>query len=135
VDADFSLSHARLENVAAGEDRIPGALENVLAAGITVERWRNLFGTVRVRHFGRYPLIEDNSVRAAGTTLVDAGVGRSFSGLRVALNVLNLGDSDHNDIQYFYPSRLPGEGVDGIEDVHLHPVEPRQFRGSVTWEF
>jgi hypothetical protein len=135
VDADFSLSHARLENVAAGQNRIPGALENVLSAGVTVERWSDWFGTVRVRHFGQYPLIEDNSVRAAGTTLVDASLGRSFSRMRLTVNVLNLGDSSDNDIQYFYPSRLEGEPAAGIEDVHLHPVEPRQFRGSVTWEF
>jgi len=55
--------------------------------------------------------------------------------VRLSASVLNLLDSQDNDIQYFYPSRLAGEPAGGVEDLHLHPVEPRQFRGSVSWQF
>lgn len=65
LDADLSFARARLTGVALGEDRIPGALENVIAAGVT---WsavrRGPFAAIRVRHLGSYPLMEDNSVRA-----------------------------------------------------------------------
>ncbi|HYC31378.1 MAG TPA: hypothetical protein VEB59_03765, partial [Gemmatimonadales bacterium] len=34
LDLDVSLARARFDGVPAGEDRIPGALENVIAAGV-----------------------------------------------------------------------------------------------------
>lgn len=65
IDADVSFAHARFSGVAANQTRIPGALENVVAGGITWNPPRSgPFGSVRLRHFGSYPLIEDNSLRA-----------------------------------------------------------------------
>ena len=51
------------------------------------------------------------------------------------LEVLNLLDSTDHDIDYFYASRLPGEPAAGIEDIHFHIFEPRQFRLQATWRF
>jgi hypothetical protein len=135
LDLDISLARARFAGVPLGEDRIPGALENVLAAGAT---WsapsHGPFGAVRLRHFGSYPLIEANSVRARATTLVNAEAGWLLqSGIRLQLSVLNLFNSRDFDIQYYYASRLPGEAVEGVSDVHFHPVEPRQIRVSLEW--
>ena len=134
LDFDLSLAHARFSGVASGQDRIPGALESVVAAGIT---WtpvqRGLFGSVRVRNFGAYSLIEDNSVRATPTTMVSADAGFLVSGIRIQVSVLNLLNARDSDIQYYYTSRLPGEAAGGIDDVHFHPVEPRQVRVSLGW--
>jgi hypothetical protein len=47
--------------------------------------------------------------------------------------VLNLLDSRHSDIQYYYTSRLQGEPAGGVEDVHFHPAEPRQVRVTLAW--
>jgi len=46
--------------------------------------------------------------------------------------VLNLFDSDDRDIEYFYPSRLEGEPLEGVEDRHFHRFEPRQVRVTLT---
>ena len=133
LDADVSLARARFAGVAAGEDRVPGALENVVAGGIT---WspvgRGLFGALRLRHFGSYPLIEDNSVRATATTMLNADAGYAFPDVRVQISVLNLLNERASDIQYYYASRLQGEPVGGVSDVHFHPVEPRQVRVSLV---
>ena len=95
LDADVSLARARFAQVAAGEDRIPGAIENVIAAGVAwsaVER--GPFGAVRLRHFGSYPLIEDNGVRSTPSTLVGVEAGYLLgSGLRIQATVLNLFDT------------------------------------------
>jgi outer membrane receptor protein involved in Fe transport len=135
LDFDLSLARARFADVPEGEDRIPGALENVVAAGAT---WstpaEGLFGAVRMRHFGSYPLLEDNSVRATATTLFNAELGYLLqSGIRLQLSMLNLFDTEASDIQYYYTSRLAGEPTDGVGDVHFHPVEPRQVRVSLGW--
>jgi hypothetical protein len=134
IDADVSLARARFTGVAAAEDRIPGAIENVVAAGVT---WsparRGPFGAIRVRRFGTYPLVEDNSVRATATTLFNADAGFMVGGARLQATVLNLLNARASDIQYYYASRLPGEVASGSGDIHFHPVEPRQVRISLGW--
>ena len=136
IDADVSFASARLSDVPVDENRIPGAMENVFAGGIAWSPERGPTGALRLRHFGSYPLIENNGVRADPATLFNAEVGYLFdSGVRLEAAVLNLLDSDAADIQYFYPSRLPGEPAGGVEDVHFHPVEPRQVRLSLQWVF
>jgi hypothetical protein len=47
---------------------------------------------------------------------------------RSTAEIFNLFDSKAHQIDYFYTSRLPGEPVGGVDDVHFHPVEPRVFR-------
>jgi hypothetical protein len=136
LDADVSFARARLSDVAPGADRIPGALENVVAAGITwSEAERGPFAAIRLRHFGAYPLIEDNSVRATSSTLLNADGGFTLGGIGVRFSVLNMLNARASDIQYFYASRLAGEPVGGVEDVHFHPVEPRQLRLSLVRAF
>jgi hypothetical protein len=135
LDFDVSFARARFSDVAAGEDHIPGALENVVAGGAT---WNTpdegLFGAFRMRHLGSYPLIEDNSVRATATTLFNADLGYLLpSGIRLQASVLNLFNSRASDIQYYYTSRLQGEPAGGVDDIHFHPVEPRQVRVSLGW--
>lgn len=134
IDGDVSFARARFVGVPADSRYIPGALERVVAGGVTVSPGdAGLFGALRLRHFGSYPLIEDNSVRATATTLLNASVGTLLRGVSIEVSVLNLLGSKANDIQYYYASRLPGEPVDGVEDVHVHPVEPRQVRLAVRW--
>lgn len=74
-------------------------------------------------------MIEDDSARSKPTTVVNAQIGyRLFDRYTANLQVLNLFDSDDNDITYFYESRLPGEPAEGVADFHVHPVEQRQVR-------
>ena len=134
ADLDISFTRARLLDVPASENRVPGALENVVAAGIA---WDSPRGGpfARLRHFGAYPLTEDNLERAAPTTLANLAAGWRFgaTGLSLTLSVLNLLDSDDRDIQYWYASRGPSEPSDGIEDLHFKPIEPRQVRLRLAW--
>jgi hypothetical protein len=134
LDADISFARARYAGVAAGENHIPGALENVVAAGVTWSPWpHGAYGSIRLRHFGSYPLIEDNRVRATPTNLVNAEAGYLSSGIRLQVSVLNLFNTMADDIEYYYTSRLPGEPGGGVDDIHFHPVEPRQVRVSLGW--
>ena len=43
-------------------------------------------------------------------------------------------DSEDADITYLYASRLEGE-PSGVDDLHIHPVEPRQLRVSLQYRF
>jgi hypothetical protein len=134
ADLDVSFTKARLLDVPAGEDRIPGAMERVVAAGFGYEPVADgPFGMVRLRYFGEYPLVEDNSTRAEASSLVNLSAGYKLGNARLTVQVLNVLDEEDSDIQYFYSSRLPGEPPEGVDDVHFHPSEPRELRVSPSW--
>ncbi len=133
-DATAAYTDARFKDAPAGENRIPQAVENVFGAGVTVDPTERLTAALRLRRFGAAPLIEDASVASDPTTIVNLGLYYDVGPARFGLDVLNMFDSEDADITYFFESQLPGE-VAPIPDIHLHPVEPRQIRGSVTLQF
>ena len=98
--------------------------------------WENGFSaTARLRYLGEAPLIEDNSVNSPSSLLVNIGGGYRLGDFSFRLDVFNLFDSDDYDIAYYYASRLPGEPVGGVEDIHFRPLEPRSVRTSVTYHW
>jgi hypothetical protein len=136
ADADLSFSRAEFTDVDSAGQRIPGALARVISGGLTVEPRQPIFGSLRVRHFGPRPLVEDASVRSNGTTLWNGELGYRLSNkARLVLEMFNLFDSKVSDIDYFYRSRLPGEPLDGVDDVHTHPAPPRSARVGLQLSF
>ena len=136
AELDISFSRARFTDVDPAGDRIPGSLDRVISGALTVEPSKRVFGSVRLRHFGPRPLIEDASVNSKSTTIWNGEVGVTLnSRLRLSLEGFNLFDSDVADIDYFYASRLPGEPPDGVEDLHTHPSIPRMGRISLQVSF
>lgn len=134
-DVDVTLTHSEFTDIDPAGDRIPGAVEHTVAAGVTVDFENGLFGSLRARHFGPRPLIEDDSVRSEATTLLNALAGYRWGPVTIELAVFNLLDSEDHDIDYFYESRLAGEPAAGVADVHFHPVEPRTARLTATYRF
>jgi len=119
----------------------------VAQIGATVQELGRWSGSFQLRYVSPYPLIEDNSVRSRPSTIANMRVGYKLNETWSAhFDVLNLFNSDAHDIDYFYCSRLrkangalePGacsDGTPGVDDIHFHPVEPRQFRFTVTAHF
>ena len=132
ADFEAAWTDARYRNAGA-DDRIPGAVETVLSAGL-VARHNDLAASVRVRHFGSAPLTESGDVTSDPTTLVNLGLDYDLGRMTVSLDIFNLFDAEDADITYFYESRLPGE-TSGIEDRHFRAVEPRQVRLGAHWRF
>ena len=136
AEADVSFSRARFTDVDPVGHFIPGALDRVISGGLTVEPKRPIFGSIRLRHFGPRPLVENGEVASRSTTIWNGEVGYQLSSrARVALEGFNLFDSTVSDIDYFYRSRLPGEPLDGVDDVHLHPSLPRSARLTLQVAF
>jgi TonB-dependent Receptor Plug Domain len=134
LDNEVTLSKGELLDVGS-DDEIPGSVPLTLDTGITLGKKEGFFGTLRSRYFSPRPLIEDGSVDSRQSWQVNARVGYRKNDWEVAVDCLNLLGRDDNDIEYFYPSRLPGEPAGGVDDVHLHPAEPRTFRVSLTRRF
>jgi len=136
VDADLAFTRARFTDDDSTGTRIPGALDRVISAGVAIEPSHPLFGSLRVRHFGPRPLIEDASVTSKSTTLWNGEAGyRVSTKARIVVEAFNIFDAKVSDIDHFYTSRLPGEPVDGIEDIHLHPALPRSARVGLELSF
>ena len=135
LDADLAFTNARFTDDDPAGDRIPGALDRVISAGLSFEGKRPLFGSVRVRHFGPRALIEDASVMSKNTTLLNGEIGYRLSNrARVVLEGFNLFDAEVSDIDYFYTSRLANEPAP-VEDIHLHPALPFTVRLGVQFSF
>lgn len=136
LDGDLAFSRARFTDRDPIGDYIPGALDRVISAGLTVEPRQPFFGSLRVRHFGPRPLVESASVQSKSTTVWNGEAGyRVSSKARLVLELFNVFNADVSDIDYFYASRLPGEPAQGIEDIHTHPALPRAARFGLQLSF
>lgn len=142
LDFDYSFSYAEFRDsiIDGGTGlpvgrHIPGAIENVISAGVTYRADCGFFGSVRLRYFGPRPLIENNTVRSDDTILVNAQAGYHFNETWTAtVEVLNLLNRKDQDISYFYESQTTSGGVP-VEEIHFHPVEPIQVRAALTARF
>ncbi len=136
LDADMSWSRARFTDEDEAGSQIPGAVRQVASAGLSVSGIGRFAGGLHLRYVGPRPIIEDGSVQAKRSLLFNAEAGyRVAPGMILVIDVLNLFDSPASDIDYYYPSRLPGEPGAGVEDVHIHPVAPRTARVSLRFDF
>jgi hypothetical protein len=136
LDADLAFTQARFTDDDPAGTRIPGALDRVISAGLTFEPQQPFFGSIRVRHFGPRPLIEDASVMSNSTTIWNGEVGfRVSSKARLVLEAFNMFDAEVSDIDYFYASRLSGEPEGGVDDIHFHPALPRTARIGIQFSF
>jgi outer membrane receptor protein involved in Fe transport len=128
-DLDVAATRARFTDVDPVGSYIPGAPAVIASAGVTVGQRTGWFGAAKLRYLGTRPLIEDDSVRSGPMLVVNADVGYRFeNGVRVQLDILNLLNSKDHQIDYFYASRLQGEPLAGVNDVHFHPIEPLAVR-------
>lgn len=127
VDAEYAFVDARFVDVDPGFSEIPNSIDHSAAAGITFDGGEGWFGSLRARYFAPRPLEESGEVESKDSLMVNGRIGYRRDSWEVGLDILNILDRNDNDIEYYYESRIPGETV-GVEDIHFHPVEPRQAR-------
>jgi hypothetical protein len=136
AEGDLSFSRARFTDENPVGHNIPGALDRVVSGAVTVEPAKRAFGSIRLRHFGPRPLLENAGIQSESTTIWNGEIGcNMMERARLTLEVFNLFDSDASDIDYFYTSRLPGEPPGGQDDIHLHPSIPRAARVTLQVSF
>jgi outer membrane receptor protein involved in Fe transport len=136
LHADFNaaFSRARFDrSVGPGGQYIPNSPTNVIDASLTAQHPSGWFGSVRARHFGDSPLVEDNSAKSPAYTTVDLQLGYQRPGRwLLALDVFNLFDTKWNDIEYYYVSRLQSEAV-ARPDFVVHPGVPLTLRAHFQY--
>ena len=133
ADLEASYSKARFTDPDPAGPYIPGAIPLVVSADVVGRSANGWLASARLRHFGRYPLVEDGSVRSRGATLLNLRAGREWGRWGVYLDLLNALDSRDHDIDYWFASRLQGEPTTGVDDVHYHVFEPRSLRLNLRY--
>ena len=130
IDANYTASHARYDT---GE-YIPNAFENAASAGVSFIKgpWE---ASIRLRHLGPYPLIEDNSQRDKGSNVVNIRGARKFGAFDVYAEVLNILGSSDKDIVYLYSSYIPAFDAASVEGRLSRVIEPRTLRAGVKVHF
>jgi len=136
LDIEYAYTDAEFNDSAPEGDEIPGAIKHVFQAGLNAEFGRGFFGSLRLRHFGERPLVEDGSVESDSSTIWSLRAGYRVANWTFKADILNLADSDDHDIDYYYGSRLASEAAGSeTEDIHYHVIEPRTVRLSVAYRF
>jgi hypothetical protein len=135
LDLELALTRSRYVDDDPAGDEIPGSIERVIAAGVTMQYPNGVYGSLRARHFGDRPLTEDGTVYSESSTVLSLLLGYRRDLMDFRLEALNLLNAQDQDIAYYYASRLAGEPAEGVEDIHFHPMEPRTVRATVTWNF
>ena len=135
-DGDLSLSRARFTEHSPDGQYVPEAVGVVVAGGAAVDNFHRTFGAVRLRYFGPRALVGDNSVRSDATTLINLEGGyQATKRARLNLQIYNVFNAQVSDIDYYFTSRLKGEPLAGVDDIHFHPAVPRTLRASLIIGF
>jgi len=142
VELDGAVSRARFKGLAPeGEgNHVDNAVERVFAAGLTYIDGP-LTASLRLRYLGPRALDTTNTLRSRSATLLNFGARYAVNrNLTLGLDVFNLAGRKGNDIEYAYASCSAGEVAagscnGGVNDRHVHPMEPRSARVSARWTF
>jgi hypothetical protein len=113
---------------------VPNSPTNVSDVALRAQRDSGWFGSLRARHFGESPLVEDNSAKSPAYTTVDAQLGFRTARWLFALDVFNLANVKWNDIEYYYVSRLKNEAAPSADYI-VHPGVPRTARAHFQYGF
>ena len=137
LDLEYAYADANFSETALEGDNIPGAINDVVQAGLNFDNKQGWFGSLRFRYFGERPLEESGSIRSDSSTVMNLRAGYQLNQWVFKSDVLNLLDSDYHDIDYYYASRLASEiaATSGTEDIHFHVLEPRTLRFTAEYIF
>ena len=130
---EAAASNPCAQDIAITGRYIPNSPTNVIDAGLTAQHPSGWFGSLKARHFGESPLVEDDSARSAAYTTVDLQLGYQRSGQwRISVDVFNVANVKWNDIEYYYVSRLQNEAT-ATPDYVVHPGVPRTVRAHMEY--
>lgn len=136
INGNLAFSHARYRDGPLANRFIEDAPGYIGSAGILVDGFGPWSGSLIWRKLGAHPLVDDNSVRSPGYSQVNLALARQLgSRLTLRAEVFNLLSSKDDAADYFYRSRLQGEAPEGVEDLHIHPLEPRSLRVTLSASF
>lgn len=130
-DLQVAVSTARyqLGNTAASDEgsAVEGAVPLVVTLGIRYEASDLWSAAIQARHIAGRRLDSLSQFRSQSSELVNAQLTWHIERWWLQVELLNLLNSRDADMAYAYESQLADETA-AVNDIHLHPVEPRAMR-------
>ncbi len=139
--ASYSVNHARFTTpYDDGTGHIGFFLPNAPTAtgsfNVYVKNLGDWSGGLGYRYLSGFPLSSDDVIkgRGYGEWNADANyvIGQGWS---AGLGIYNMLDKHADAAEFWYVDRLQGEAAAGVADVHVHPLEPRSARLTITKAF
>lgn len=134
VDVEATCTRAYLLTQDPSHQNVPNSIPYTLNAGVTLGGAQGFFGSLRVRYMAPRPLDQVLDVYSRESIQVNGRIGYRRKNMEIALDCLNLLNRSDYDVAYYYASQLKTDAAP-VNDVHVHPIEPRMVRVSVTWRF
>jgi outer membrane receptor protein involved in Fe transport len=133
IDGNYTISNARFLN-SPGAEYVPGGFENAGQIGFSIiqDEWE---GSLRLRHLGPYPIVEDNSEREDGSTILNIRTAWKPRRWEIYAEVLNIFDTHDEDIAYFYESYLLAFDDAPVDGRVSRVVEPLTVRVGAKFKF
>ena len=93
-------------------------------------------GGLQYRYLSAYPLSADDAVQGSGYGEWNGDLHCTLrGGWDAGLGLYNILNVHANAAEFWYVDRLPGEPAAGVADLHVHPLEPRTFRLTISKRF
>ena len=134
ADADITYSHARALDEPEGARYIPLAPQWTGTGGLSWDRGKGFFGSLRFRLLGDRAANEDNSLIAEGYFLLDAVAGWKAGKIELGVSGQNLLGAEWREAQFETESRLQFE-AEPVAEIHYTPGTPLFVKAFVTWNF
>ena len=134
ADVDVNLSSGIFVNEPDYASEIPLAPRITSTGGLTAIHPSGIDASLRYRHIGDRPANEDNSVTAAGYTVMNFGLSYTLGSFKYFIAVENLFDVDWNEAQFDTESRLADE-VEPVSEIHFTPGNPINLQAGISYQF
>ncbi len=135
LDADANYSHGRYLDEPASANRIPLAPTFTSTGGLTYRAATGLSGALRYRAIDSRPANETNTITALGYGIFDVVANYTRPRYQVGFTIENLLNRNWNQAQFATQSRLPGEGPEGVDELHFTPGTPFYLKGNFSVYF
>ena len=138
LNTDLAFSRARYESdlseFGLNGPYIANAPSFIGSFGVLVDNLGPWFGGLQWRRLGAYPISDgDKLPEDPGYSEFNLDVGYKVDAkLKLQVSVFNLLGSKANASTFYYTARLPGEPLEGVNGLQVHPLEPRSARFTAT---
>jgi outer membrane receptor protein involved in Fe transport len=93
-------------------------------------------GALEYRYLGAYTVVPDDSVTSPGYGEWNLNAAYTLaSGWRFGTGLYNVLDTKADAAAFYYVDRLPAEPAAGVGDLHVHLIEPRTVRFTLSKTF
>jgi hypothetical protein len=138
----LAVSHARYTEITddgAGAhlgDYIPNAPSIIGSLAAYVKNLGPWTGGLEYRYLGAFPVTPDNAFEGKGYGEWNLDTAYAFdSGWKLGVGLYNVLDTKADAATFWYADRLKGEPAGGVSDLHVHPIEPRTVRFTLSHAF